>query len=404
MSVDKSKDRDASLGEPGFWQKLFRKKSMESFFLFITSKCNSNCRTCFNHDNLNRNDDMSFDQIRTLSETAGYIDKLWLSGGEPFLREELVDIIELFVRNNGIKSINLPTNGLLKDRVVEWTGELLERCPKLAVYLNFSLDALGETHDAIRGVPGNFAKTVAAMDAVYAAYGANPNLYINIATVITTEGYDQVWPLASYVEAKGFSDLHIFEVVRGAPPDPSLKALTLDQVKDIHRRLYPILDKDAKKLFKEFKGFQKKIARMSYLGIMNLMFRIKEENFEGPHPWGFNCTAGKTTMVLDANGDFRSCEMRPPIGNVGDYGYDAMKAYKSETMKKEIADIGGGAKANCWCSHGCWINSSLKFSPRTLLGRIPKLAKEYEKLADEGYKLPPVDIDEIEAYRDRITV
>ena len=293
MSNVKSRDRDVSLGEAGYWQKLLRKKSMEGFFLFVTSQCNSNCRTCFNHDNLNRDDDMSFEQIRTMSETAGRIDKLWLSGGEPFMRRELVDIIALFVQNNGVKSINLPTNGLLGDRILKWTGELLERCPDLSVYLNFSIDGLGLTHDLIRGVPGNFVKTIESIDAVYAAYGSNPNLYINIATIITREGYDEVLPLAAYIEKKGFSDLHIFEVVRGDPPDPSLKALSLDEVKDIHRRLYPVLSKDAAKLFRDFKGIKKKIARMSYLGIMNLMFRIKEENFSGPHPWGMNCTAGK---------------------------------------------------------------------------------------------------------------
>lgn len=402
MTEDKSLERDVSLGEAGYWQKLLRKKSMEGFFLFVTSQCNSKCRTCFNHANLNKDDDMSFEQIRRLSETAGSIDKLWLSGGEPFLRDGLVDIIGFFVKNNGVKSINLPTNGLLTERIVEWTGILLQRCPDLAVYLNFSVDGLGATHDLIRGIPGNFATTVNTLDKVYAAHGSNPNLYINIATIITREGYEDVLPLASYVEEKGFTDLHIFEVVRGDPPDPSLKAISLEEVKAIHKKLYPVLSKDADKLFREFKGTKKKIARMSYLGIMNLMFRIKEENFNGPHHWGMNCTAGKTTLVVDANGYFRSCEMRPPIGNMRDYDYDTGKAFYSIAMKDEIRTIGGGEKANCWCSHGCWINSSLKFSPRTMLFRIPKLAREYEKLAGESSPLPKIDVEAIENYQEAV--
>lgn len=399
--MDKSSERDASLGEAGYYNKVIRQKSMEGFFLFITSKCNSNCRTCFNKENLNRDDDMSFDQILTMSRTVGPIDKLWISGGEPYMREELADIIEAFVRNNGVKSINLPTNGLLTDRVVDWTGELLERCPSLAVYLNFSLDGLGATHDLIRGVPGNFGRTIATIDEVHARYGSNPNLYINVATVITSEGVDDVLPLAAYLEKKGWLDLHIFEVVRGNPPDSSLKTFSVKDVEEIHRSLYPVLSKDADKLFRSFKGLQKKIARMSYMGIMNLMFRIKEENFIEPHPWGMKCTAGKTTLVVDANGDFRSCEMRPPIGNMRDYDYDAGKAYRSAVMKREIRDIGGGKGANCWCSHGCWINSSLKFSPKTMLLRIPKLAKEYEKHGRAAAALPKVDVAAIEGYQGR---
>ena len=41
---------------------------------------------------------------------------------------------------------------------------LLERCPELVIDLNFSLDGLANTHDAIRGVPNNFQKTLATMD------------------------------------------------------------------------------------------------------------------------------------------------------------------------------------------------------------------------------------------------
>ena len=69
--------------------KLFRPKQFESLFLFVTSRCNSLCRTCFYWDNPNKNQDLSFEQIETISRTAPPFNKLWLSGGEPFLRKEL---------------------------------------------------------------------------------------------------------------------------------------------------------------------------------------------------------------------------------------------------------------------------------------------------------------------------
>ena len=33
---------------------------------------------------------------------------LWISGGEPFMRKELAEIVELFYVNNGVRHINLP--------------------------------------------------------------------------------------------------------------------------------------------------------------------------------------------------------------------------------------------------------------------------------------------------------
>ena len=145
-------------------REVFRPKQLESLFLFVTSTCNSKCRTCFYWDELNQGRDLTFEQIQRLSETAPQFHKLWLSGGEPFMRKELAEVIELFYRNNGVRHINLPTNGLLPAKVESVMDYLLEKCPELVIDLNFSLDGLANTHDVLRGVPNNFEKTLATMD------------------------------------------------------------------------------------------------------------------------------------------------------------------------------------------------------------------------------------------------
>ena len=57
-------------------------------------------------------------------------------------------------------------------------------------------------------------------------------------------------------------------------------------------------------------------------------------------------------------------------------------------MKKEIAAIGHGDKANWWCTHGCWITSSLVFNPRTMITQVYKGYREMKKLNR------PVDVSE----------
>jgi len=49
----------------------------------------------------------------------------------------------------------------------------------------------------------------------------------------------------------------------------------------------------------------------------------------------------------------------------------------SNAMKKEIEEIGCGYKANCWCTHGCWILSSIVFNPLNMLSKvyIPSMPK-----------------------------
>lgn len=369
--------RDVHMGEPGFGPKLFRPKKLEGVFLFVTGRCNSNCRTCFYAQDAKRGEDLSFHEIQRLSETAPNFDKLWLSGGEPFLREELVDIISLFYENNGVKSINLPTNGLLPGRILEEVSRLLERCPKLTVHLNFSLDGLPETHDAVRGVPGGFFKTLEALDAAEEKFRGHPRVHRNVATVLNQETAGDAVDLAAFLFSRYTLATHFFEVMRGTPRDPEMRAPSRGELERLHARLLPFSEAMATRLFDKFPPGVKELAKLSFVGVIGFLFRIQEENVDGPHPWPMACTAGKTTFVIDHDGSFRSCEMRPPIGKVQDYGCDLSAALRSTAMRDEIEAIGGGHRANCFCTHTCWMLSSLKFSPKALVYEIPKRYLEY---------------------------
>ena len=93
-----------------------RERRLGTVIFFVTSRCNAKCETCFYHEELNRPGDMSFEQIERVSRTMPQITDLWLSGGEPTLRHDVDDIIRLFVENNGVRRLIVPTNGLLKSR------------------------------------------------------------------------------------------------------------------------------------------------------------------------------------------------------------------------------------------------------------------------------------------------
>ena len=47
-----------------------RQREFNSLFLFVTSRCNSLCRTCFYFDKLNSTDDLTTPQIERISATA----------------------------------------------------------------------------------------------------------------------------------------------------------------------------------------------------------------------------------------------------------------------------------------------------------------------------------------------
>ena len=382
----------------GFLQQVIQRKRLESLFLFVTSRCNSKCRTCFYHAKLNDGRDLSFAAIERLADTAGQFAKLWLSGGEPTMREDLAEVIELFYHRCGIKVVNFPSNGLLPERVEQVLAHLLERCPKLELHVNFSLDGIGETHDAIRGVPGGFRKTLATIAAVRRRFGAEPRVVMNVASVVTPENYDELFDLGAYLLERDLVGAHVFEITRGDPRDPTTKALSARQMLDLYDRVYPLFELQGERLFKDFGPIGRRVANTFFLGFIRFMQELQGANVDGPCDWGMACTAGRTTIVVDHDGQFRACEMRPPIGDLREYGYDIGAALRSAAMRSEITAIGGGSRANCWCTHGCWIMSSMKFSPRTLLGRLPAAYLRSRRLHQPDFRLPQLDPGRIARY------
>ena len=375
---------------------VFRPKRLESMFLFVTSRCNSLCRTCFYWDQLNKNEDLTFDQIRTLSETAPPFGKLWVSGGEPTMRDDLAEIICTFYRNNHIHTLNFPTNGLLADNLDRIVGRVLKDCPNLTLDLNFSIDGLANTHDTIRGVPNNFEKSLATMERMKRKYAGNRRLRRNVVTVITRENYNELVELGLEMLRRDLTTGEYFEVIRGNPLDLSLKNLRRHELKALHDRLFAVHEAHADRLFAEVPASLRWFPKMYYLGTIKMAFEIHEQNLERPQRWPMPCTAGVTSIVIDHNGMFRACEIRQPLGRLHDFNFNVTAALNSPAMQKEVKAI---PEANCWCTHSCWITDSLKFSPRVLLFKIP-----WTWLKTRLRRFPQLNLSDIEPFREELPV
>lgn len=371
----------------------FRRKGLESLFLFVTSTCNSLCRTCFYWEELNKGHDLTFDQIETLSETAPDFAKLWISGGEPFLRKDLAEVIELFYRNNGMRHVNLPTNGLLPAKIDGVISHLLARCPDLTIDLNFSLDGLANTHDAIRGVPNNFEKTLATIDMAASKWKRVRRLRRNVVSCVTQENYRELVELGLKMKSEADIDGHYFEIIRGNPLDPKLKTIPHDELTRLHRVLLSFHENYADNLFGHMQQPARTLARTWYLANVRFHFDIHQRNHQRPSKWPMPCTAGQTTIVIDHDGHFRACELRSKLGRLQEFDFNLKAAMESTQMKREIADI---PKANCWCTHSCFIHCSSKTNAKVLLFHLPWAYLKYR-----WQRLPQTDVAELDKFRVR---
>ncbi|GHV64573.1 hypothetical protein AGMMS49587_17240 [Spirochaetia bacterium] len=364
------------------------KRELESIFLFTTGKCNAKCAMCFYaNDMAQKEPDLSFENIKKLSESAGNIKRLWLSGGEPTLREELPEIVEMFYKNNHITDVNMPSNGMKPERVIEWLKRIRQNCPDLNISISISFDGFGDTHDTQRGV-SCFYQATETLKLLDENFKDDGHVIRGAATVITKYNVEEVQDFVAWVYGRFNLTTHTIEAARGMTREDGVKVVTEQSLRKIQDDVAPYYTLYAKRVGDGMKGIARAFTKYFYVGLMRTMYNIRATNIDKPTPWGMDCTAGETTLVIDYDGRFRSCELRPPLGKVQDYNCDVQAIYNSPAMKKEIADIGHGYKANCWCTHGCWIMSSLNFNPGKMISKIIKSNGEVKKLGK------PVQVDE----------
>jgi MoaA/NifB/PqqE/SkfB family radical SAM enzyme len=366
------------------------KRELETVILFTTGKCNARCAMCFYAGDMEKKAaDLSFDSIKKLSESAGEFKRLLLSGGEPTLREDLPEILEMLYKNNGVTDINLPTNGLQTERLIEWITRLRKSCPDCNLTISISLDGFGQTHDTQRGI-ASFYKVANTLKLLNDKFGDDGHIIINIATIITKYNVEEIVDFVTWVYGRFNVSAHTIEAARGTTREAGVKILTEKSLMAIQDRVAPYYLYYAKRIGEGMNFIGRGLTKFFYVGLMRAMYNLRAKNIDKPTSWEMDCTAGETTVVIDYDGRFRACEMRDPIGHVTDYNCDMKAMMSSEAMKKEIETIGHGYKANCWCTHSCWMMTSITFNPGKMISMLIKANKETKRLSRQY----PVIMDE----------
>jgi len=340
-----------------------RKDYLEVLIFYVTSRCNSRCPGCFFQDHLNRPDDLSLDEIRRFVPTLGRVTNVLFSGGEPFLREELPEIVKLFADETRPDSISFPTNGLLTERILSVTDQACKAYPGIRMNINPSLDGTGDIHDRIRGVPGGFEQTLATLKRVLALKEKHPNLMVTVNTAIFDQPLEDLENLFQQVREFGV-DAHFTEVDRGlfeTKPDED----TLDYIRDVHRLCITNGEHYLDKFSRESNlGFFRRIwyYKTAY------MYEIQERVLSG-EKLPFSCLAGRNLAVIDPDGGVRLCEPLPPVLNLRDVDYDFQKAWHSEAFEKNRRKI---AEERCTCTHCVFLDYSIVHNRKAVLFGLPR--------------------------------
>jgi len=125
----------------------------------VTLNCNARCVMC-DIWKTRADDELRPEEYAALPATLRDIN---VSGGEPFLRDDLPEVIAVLRRTCPDARLVISSHGFMTDKVARLLPPILKAAPDIG--LRVSLDALGEEHDAIRGIPGGFERARATLDA-----------------------------------------------------------------------------------------------------------------------------------------------------------------------------------------------------------------------------------------------
>lgn len=316
----------------------------------VTDICNFMCKTCnigkmyLEHPEMAKGE-LTAEEYGKIFQNIGKVFWVTMTGGEPFFRRGLTNVVADIYKSSEPKFMTIPTNGYVPKKIVGDIEHILAECGKMRIVVNVSLDGIGEEHDKIRGMKDSFKRV---MESYFALRGLeNDRLSIGVNTVISKFNIDKLDEIHAFVKNELKPDSFIAEVaenrsnlynesddIRSVSYDTALRIL-MSQNSD-SKKLTPVIVKLARDVF--------------YKALMS----------RKPH----RCFAGFASACIMPKGDvWLSCVKSSSIGNLKDANYDFRSMWFSEkanAMREEFKK-----PCNCMLANAHYTN--LMCNPARLL-------------------------------------
>jgi MoaA/NifB/PqqE/SkfB family radical SAM enzyme len=180
--------------------------------LEVTHRCICRCVMCNIWKIPETVRDLTLDEWTDLlsSKLLSNLRELDITGGEPFLRDDLTTLVERICRLKQtnlkqLRSIAITTNGILAERVLDMVTDMLGPLSASGIELIVvcALDAVGETHDRIRRYEGAWNLVDRCIAGLVELRRTHPSLVVGIKTTVLPENIHELEALAGYAEDRG---------------------------------------------------------------------------------------------------------------------------------------------------------------------------------------------------------
>lgn len=330
----------------------------------VTYKCNLRCKTCpwwredVTQTNLNKikeRQELSTTEVKKAVDSIKKIGirDFHLTGGEPFIRQDITEIIN-YIKKKGFH-LRITNNGTCI------TQEHIENLVNNNVdFLTFSLDGTKDIHDNIRGLPGTYDKVEKACLAL-AKYKKEkrkklPIVHINFT--LSSENEAELFSMVGIAKELHADILNIQNPMfsykgAGEHTDEILKKKGITTAKeDICMDLglaEEILPKHIGGLYDSFQKVKKEGVLNGVKVYITPNFKSQEEleqHYRDVNkPFSKNCLYPWYEMRMDPFGDLYICILKIKVGNI--LKDDLKKVWNGEDYKKFRTVISNGLLPIC---------------------------------------------------------
>jgi radical SAM protein with 4Fe4S-binding SPASM domain len=263
-------------------------------------------------------------EISLLERLPSYLREIDLTGGEPFLRDDLCEIVEAITQRCNSPKICISTNGFLTDRILSQMDRILRINPRVG--LGISLDAVGALHDEIRGIPHAYEKVCKTIDALkkmgvadlrlsYVAQDKNVEELGKVYSLANELGLELTWVVAQN-SAIYFKATHN----------------RFHQIQALRKQVNAIISQ-------ELKSFQPRRIFRGYFAYGMYHYACTGKRL-------LPCDAGKGFFFIDPNGDVYPCNFLDRVmGNLRESDFEEIW---NSWQAREIREFVYGC-------HRCWL-------------------------------------------------
>ena len=308
----------------------------------VTWKCNLKCSMC----GVKRSGEyeMQDEEINEFFRKQMHcLDIVKITGGEPFIRSDLKEIVRNIRNYVNPKAIHITTNGWYTERILDLVEDLGDKRLHIAV----SIDGVECSHDEIRGVKGSYQRAMTTLTKLLPYRKRGVKLKVN--QTISPGNFQEIRKLKAECSKIGFHNIS-YMLVNTMPPHSSTIEDKFSDLIDA-RRFNPY---ELKSIFKLVSSIRFDISCMLNNYYIHGLRKRLLQNIELPLS---DCMSLHAHFRLFPNGDIVTCIFdATPVGNirensVNDIWFGEKAASRRELIKR---------CKQCWT--GCEIIPSAVYS------------------------------------------